>query len=114
MLALSLIVLTTLVAMGRTAGLDRWVDEAIPKEGEGPAPLYALAVAITTVANPPLTMTVLLIVVALWVTSFCPELLKAARHRLDPSASRSETKQWAVPIQDAMAHLWHTSTRNTA
>ena len=65
-LALCLIVLTTLVAMGRTSGLDRWVDEAIPKEGEGPAPLYALAVAITTVANPPLTMTVLLTVVALW------------------------------------------------
>lgn len=66
LLALCLIVLTTLVATGRTIGLDRWVNEAIPKEGEGPAPLHALAVAITRVANPPLTVAVLLSVVALW------------------------------------------------
>ncbi len=65
-LALCLIVLTTLVATSRTISLDRWVNDSIPKEGDGPAPLHALAVAITRVANPPLTVAVLLTVVALW------------------------------------------------
>jgi membrane-associated phospholipid phosphatase len=66
-LALSLAVLTTLVATGGPGvGLDRWVDETLPRRGGGPAPLHFVAEAITTVANPPLTMALLLAAVALW------------------------------------------------
>ena len=65
-LALGLAVLTTLVATGRTVGLDRWVDEKLPSRGGGPAPLHFVAEAITRVANPPVTMALLLTVVALW------------------------------------------------
>jgi len=66
-LALGLAVLTTLVATGGpSVGLDRWVDERLPRRGGGPAPLHFVAEAITTVANPPLTMALLLAAVALW------------------------------------------------
>ena len=65
-LALGLAVLTTLVATGRTVGLDHWVDETMPSRGGGPAPLHFVAMAITTVANPPVTMALLLTVVAFW------------------------------------------------
>jgi hypothetical protein len=65
-LALGLAVLTTLVATGRTVGLDHWVDETMPPWGGGPAPLHFFAMAITTVANPPVTMALLLTVVAFW------------------------------------------------
>jgi membrane-associated phospholipid phosphatase len=65
-LALGLAVLTTLVATGRTVGLDRWVDETLPRRGGGPPPLHFFAMAITTVANPPVTMALLLTVAALW------------------------------------------------
>ena len=65
-LALGLAVLTTLVATGRTGGLDHWVDETMPSRGGGPAPLHFVAMAITTVANPPVTMALLLTVVAFW------------------------------------------------
>jgi membrane-associated phospholipid phosphatase len=66
LLGLGLTALTTLVATGRTVGLDRWVDETVPRRGGGPAPLHFVAQAITTVANPPVTMALLLTVVALW------------------------------------------------
>ena len=52
MLGLGLAVLTTLVATGRTVGLDRWVDETMPRRGGGPAPLHFVAMATTTVATP--------------------------------------------------------------
>ena len=65
-LALGLAVLTTLVATGRTLGLDRWVDETMPGRGGGPAPLHFFAMATTSVANPPVTMALLLIVATLW------------------------------------------------
>lgn len=66
-LALSLAVLTTLVATGGPGvGLDRWVEETLPRRGGGPAPLHFFAEAITMVANPPLTMALLLAAVALW------------------------------------------------
>lgn len=67
LLALSLAVLTTLVATGGPSiGLDRWVDETMPRRGGGPAPLHFVAEAITTAANPPLTMALLLAAVGLW------------------------------------------------
>ena len=66
MLALGLVFLTILVATGRTLGMDRWVDETLPRRGGGPAPLHFFARAITTVANPPVDMALLLTVVALW------------------------------------------------
>jgi membrane-associated phospholipid phosphatase len=66
-LALGLAVLTTLVATGGpTVGLDRWVDETLPRRGGGPAPLHFVGEAITTVANPPVTVALLLIAAALW------------------------------------------------
>jgi membrane-associated phospholipid phosphatase len=65
-LALGLAVLTTLVATGRTIGLDRWVVETMPRRGGGPASLHFVAEAITTVANPPVTVALLLTVAALW------------------------------------------------
>ena len=66
-LALSLAVLTTLVAKGGPGvGLDGWVEETLPRRGGGPAPLHFVAEAITMVANPPLTMALLLAAVALW------------------------------------------------
>jgi len=66
-LALGLAVLTTLVATGGpTVGLDRWVDETLPRRGGGPAPLHFVAEAITTVANPPVTVALLLIAAVLW------------------------------------------------
>lgn len=66
-LALSLAVLTTLVATGGpSVSLDRWVDETLPRRGGGAAPLHFAAEAITTVANPPLTLVLLLAAVALW------------------------------------------------
>lgn len=65
-LGLGLAVLTSLVATGRTVGLDRWVDETLPRRGGGPAPLHFVAEAITTVASPPLTLGLLLIATVLW------------------------------------------------
>ena len=66
-LALGLAVLTTLVATGGpSAGLDRWVDETLPRRGGGPAPLHFVAEVITTVANPPVTVALLLAAAALW------------------------------------------------
>jgi len=65
-LALGLAVLTTLVATGGTVGLDRWVDETMPRRGGGPAPLHLVAEAIITVANPAVTMALLLTAAALW------------------------------------------------
>jgi len=60
-LALGLAVLTTRVARGGpSAGLDRWVDETLPRRGGGPAPLHFVAEAITVVANPPVTVALLL------------------------------------------------------
>ena len=65
-LGLGLAVLTTLVATGRTVRLDHWMDETLPRRGGGPAPLHFVAEAIITVANPAITMALLLTVVALW------------------------------------------------
>lgn len=66
-LALSLVVLTTVVATGGpSAGLDGWVDERLPRRGGGNPTLHSVAEAITTLANPPLTMALLLAAVALW------------------------------------------------
>lgn len=66
-LALGLSVLTTLVATGGpSAGLDRWVDQTLPRRGGGPAPIHFVAEAITAVANPPVTVALLLTVAALW------------------------------------------------
>lgn len=58
--------MTALVAMGRTNGLDLWVDERMPRRGGGPAALHDFAMAITTVANPSTTMSFILVVVAFW------------------------------------------------
>jgi hypothetical protein len=42
------------------------VDETLPRRGGGPALLHFVAEAITTVANPPVTVALLLTAAALW------------------------------------------------
>jgi len=66
-LALGLVLLTSLVALGGPiVRLDRWVDDTLPRRHGGPAPLHAMAAVVSQVGNPAATVALLLAVAVLW------------------------------------------------